>query len=121
MDKQPDRNPRKALGKGLSALLPSRSGPASPMAQRGPQPVAAPAAPEENAHLPGDFQSIPLEQIEPGEQQPRENFDEEKLEQLAQSIRVNGLIQPITIRKVGQDRYQIIAGERRWKAAYKWG
>ena len=100
-------------------LLPSRPGSALPIAQRAPQP----AVPEPNTHFPehlGDFRSIPLEQIEPGEQQPRENFDEEKLEQLAQSIRVNGLIQPIMVRN-GGDRYRIIAGERRWKAAYKAG
>jgi len=64
-----------------------------------------------------DFQSIPLEHIQPGEQQPRESFDGEKLEQLAQSIRVNGLIQPITVHKIGPDRYRIVAGERRWRAA----
>jgi ParB family chromosome partitioning protein len=64
-----------------------------------------------------EFHNIPLDQIQPGEQQPRESFDGEKLEQLAQSIRVNGLIQPITVQKIAPHRYRIIAGERRWRAA----
>ena len=118
MENQQDRNPRKALGKGLSALLPSRSSTASNPVPR-PQPAQISPA-QVATSLPerfDDFQSIPLEHIQPGEQQPRESFDGEKLEQLAQSIRVNGLIQPITVHKIGPDRFRIVAGERRWRAA----
>jgi ParB family chromosome partitioning protein len=64
-----------------------------------------------------EFNSIPLEQISPGAEQPRTAFDPGKLEELAQSIRTNGIIQPITVFREGPDKYRIIAGERRWKAA----
>src|SRR5581483_10675128 len=89
MNKEPDRSQRKALGKGLSALLPSRSSSAeahSPAAAP-PQAVAPP--------LPGEFeefQNVPLEEIQPGEQQPRGAFDDEKLHELAESIRAHGMI-----------------------------
>lgn len=112
MNKEADRNPRRALGKGLSALLPSRPAPHSAS-----EPV--PSTPSK-ANIPeefDDFQSLSLEQIRPGDEQPRTAFDTEKLMELAQSIRVNGVIQPITVFREGPDRYRIIAGERRWKAA----
>jgi ParB family chromosome partitioning protein len=97
----PERNPRKALGKGLSALLPSR-----------PQfPESEPPRPQEQ------LQNIPLDRIEPGEEQPRDRFDQEKLMELAQSIRANGLIQPITVALGSNGKFRIIAGERRWRAA----
>ena len=55
--------------------------------------------------------------IEPDPGQPRDSFDAARLEELAQSIRAHGIIQPITVRKLGPDRYRIVAGERRWRAA----
>lgn len=113
MNKEPDRNQRKALGKGLSALLPSRSSASEPAIASS---AAAPAA----QVLPGEFeefQSIPLTHIEPGNQQPRDTFDDQKLQELAESIKVHGVIQPITIRKTGSQQYRIVAGERRWRAA----
>jgi ParB family chromosome partitioning protein len=114
MSKEPDRNPRKALGKGLSALLPSRSSAAAELA-----PAAAPKTSSIKS-LPehfDEFQSIPLDKISANEQQPRESFDGDKLQELSQSIQANGLIQPITVYKSGPDHYTIIAGERRWRAA----
>jgi ParB family chromosome partitioning protein len=63
------------------------------------------------------FESIPLHQISPSDTQPRTTWDLERLEELAQSIRANGLIQPITVCKIGPEKYQLIAGERRWRAA----
>ncbi len=108
MSKEPDHNPRKALGKGLSALLPSR-----PLAV---MPKPAPTAEPSPVHASEEFQSIPLDQIRPNEEQPRESFDGEKLNELAQSIASHGLIQPITVSRDG-DGYRIIAGERRWRAA----
>ena len=60
---------------------------------------------------------IPLEQIEANPNQPRREFDEEALQELANSIREIGIVQPITLRQIGDDRYQIIAGERRWRAS----
>jgi len=94
-------NPRKALGKGLSALLPTR-----PTNQTAP-----PSTPSEEAAL-----SIPIDSIDPNPLQPRRMFLSERLSELAQSIRANGIIQPLVVRRSGA-RYQLVAGERRWRAA----
>ena len=90
-------NPRRALGRGLGALLPTRP------------PILAPTV-EENA------QHIAIDLIEANPLQPRRTFQPERLEELAQSIRSNGIIQPLVVRRAG-DRYQLVAGERRWRAA----
>ncbi len=88
---------RKALGRGLSALL------ADSLAQ-------------------GDeLLEVDIDLIEPNPDQPRYHFNETKLEELAQSIKANGLVQPILLRRVGSGRYQIVAGERRWRAAQRAG
>lgn len=60
---------------------------------------------------------VPLEKLEPREDQPRTDFDEEALRELADSIREHGMIQPIIVRRLDEGYYQIIAGERRWRAA----
>jgi len=64
---------------------------------------------------------VDIDLIEPNSLQPRTNFDEERLENLAQSIRSNGIIQPLVIRRLDAGRYQLIAGERRWRAAQRAG
>ena len=64
---------------------------------------------------------IPLDKISPNPEQPRTTFDEDALEELAVTIRELGIIQPLSLRKIGGDRYQIIAGERRFRAAQKAG
>jgi len=98
---KPD-NPRKALGKGLGALLPTRP------------PVGAPAPPAEpQVDVP---QTLPVDAIDPNPLQPRRLFQNERLAELAQSIRANGIVQPLVVRRMG-DRYQLVAGERRWRAA----
>ena len=89
---------RKALGRGLSALLGEDTGKTN-----------------------GDsLLELELDLIEPNSEQPRSKFTEEKLEELAQSIRANGIVQPIVVRERGA-KYQIVAGERRWRAAQKAG
>lgn len=72
-----------------------------------------------NVHTQGssNLNEIPLNQIEPNPNQPRREFDEGALQELANSIREIGIIQPITLRRVAPDHYQIIAGERRWRAS----
>lgn len=60
---------------------------------------------------------LPLSQVEPGQGQPRKHFDPDALEELAESIRLHGILQPITVRRLESGYYQIIAGERRWRAA----
>lgn len=112
MQNQSDRNQRKALGRGLSALLPTRG--AAPTVAPDQSPAATPVGLPEQFEA---FQNIALTQIAPGTEQPRENFNAEKLNELADSIRANGVIQPITVRQEGPGKYRIIAGERRWRAA----
>ena len=67
------------------------------------------------------FDTLPISSIEPNPDQPRTNFDEEALDGLAESIKQLGVIQPITVRKISDDKYQIISGERRFRAAQKAG
>jgi ParB family chromosome partitioning protein len=88
---------RPALGKGMGALLDSA-------AQSGR----------------GQYFLCPIEELKPHENQPRKQFDGAKMQELAESIREKGVIQPLIVRRAG-DHYQIIAGERRWRAAQKAG
>ena len=67
------------------------------------------------------FDTLPISSIEPNPDQPRTNFDEEALDDLAESIKQLGVIQPITVRRISDDKYQIISGERRFRAAQKAG
>ena len=71
----------------------------------------------EPAKLEHTESTLPISRVEPRSDQPRSRFDGEALEELAESIRQHGLIQPITVRKIDSGYYQIIAGERRWRAA----
>ncbi|MCC6389951.1 MAG: ParB/RepB/Spo0J family partition protein, partial [Bryobacterales bacterium] len=100
-------NPRKVLGKGLAALLPNK--PSSPVA------VAAPP-PSEQSPTPAGPVLLPIDRIDPNPLQPRTVFQPDRLRELAQSIEANGIIQPLIVRQKG-DRYELIAGERRWRAA----
>ncbi len=93
---------RPALGRGLSALIPDVVAP----------PVAAPPS--------GRPIDVDLDRLKPNAFQPRVHLDEARLDELAQSIRANGVIQPIVARRSGND-YEIIAGERRWRAAQRAG
>jgi ParB family transcriptional regulator, chromosome partitioning protein len=108
---KPTDNPRKALGKGLSALLPPR-----PRAVPQPETTTQQSV-STNDLTPLDPRTLPIGSIQPNPEQPREDFDHVKLEELAQSIRANGVIQPITVTHSKQGTYIIIAGERRWRAA----
>ena len=110
MNKSPEPPQRKALGRGLSALLPARPNVV-------PTPEAAASAPAE-LPSPLDAVTLPISAILPNPDQPRSDFDQEKLNELAQSILANGIIQPITVRPIGDEKYELIAGERRWRAAH---
>ncbi|HEV2860367.1 MAG TPA: ParB/RepB/Spo0J family partition protein [Pyrinomonadaceae bacterium] len=68
-----------------------------------------------------EMQEVDIDLIEPNNFQPRTTFNEERLEELAQSIKSNGVIQPLLVRKLGEGRYQLVAGERRWRAAQRAG
>lgn len=93
---------RKALGRGLSALLPSRPAASAP--------AAAPAPVQSHPTR------LPIDSIQPNPVQPRSVFNSDRLEELAASIRANGIIQPLIVRRNGNS-YQLVAGERRWRAA----
>ncbi len=88
-----------ALGRGLSSLI---------------REAIAPSRDE----AAGDrLLTLPIEQLQAGKYQPRSHMDQERLAELAESIKAQGMIQPIIVRTLGRDRYEIIAGERRWRAA----
>ena len=120
MHKEPERNPRKVLGKGLSALLPQRQAPTTEILQPTPPTAAGAALAPAKPVLPENFEefhNIPLDEIQPGEEQPRDVFDNDKIGELSQSIKVHGVLQPIVVYRDKENRYRIIAGERRWRAA----
>jgi ParB family chromosome partitioning protein len=93
---------KRGLGRGLEALL---------------GPKAAADAPALEA-TPGDtLRALPVDAIAPGKYQPRKQWDQDKLEELAESIRAQGVIQPIVVRELPDRTFEIIAGERRWRAS----
>ncbi len=106
--------PRKALGKGLSALLPVR--PPSPLRSTANASADDSATAASPAPVPRYPSTLRVDAIQPNPMQPRTAFHSDRLDELAASIRANGIIQPVIVRKHGQ-AYQIVAGERRWRAA----
>ncbi len=93
---------KRGLGRGLDALLGGDDeGSSSALAQE------------------GELRTLPLQQIQPGKYQPRRHWNEEALDELAASIKAQGLIQPVVVRELGRNRYELIAGERRWRAAQR--
>lgn len=92
---------KKRLGRGLDALL-------------GGSATLEEGVPSSNVDSPN---TLPIEKLQRGEYQPRTNMDQDSLEELAASIRAQGIIQPILVRPIANDQYEIIAGERRWRAA----
>jgi ParB family chromosome partitioning protein len=90
-------NQKKALGRGLSALIPPKS-----------------------EHAEG-FLQIPVDRIAPNPYQPRRTFDEKSIDELARSVREHGIVQPLVVTRTSDNRYRLIAGERRFRAAQKAG
>lgn len=76
---------------------------------------------EEETYHPDEVIQLPVSQIQPNRYQPRTVFNEEKIEELAKTINTHGIIQPIVVRKIDNDKYEIIAGERRWRAVQSLG
>jgi len=112
---------RGGLGRGLEALIPS--GP-PPVAQAEPTDLGS--QDESSATVPGPvagarFAALPLESISANRSQPRNAFDADDLAELAHSIREVGLLQPVVVRPLGDDRYELVMGERRWRAAREAG
>jgi len=94
---------RRGLGKGLGALIPGD------------------LSTDRNDGTNGGVREVPITQVEPNQFQPRSHFDEEALTGLTASIRELGVLQPILVRRLANDRYELIAGERRWRAAKRAG
>lgn len=97
---------RKALGRGLDSLLPSR-------------PVVTPIAPP--AQSGGSPQEVAIENIDGNPYQTRRRINEQALEELAESIRVSGVVQPVVLRPMANGKFQLVAGERRWLASKRAG
>ena len=109
--------PRRKLGKGLGALL-GEARREEPLVTHANDQEAGEAAPAVRQRTNG-LASLSLAAIEPHPEQPRRHFDEEALDELAASIGKRGVIQPVIVRPMGEGRYQLVAGERRWRAAQK--
>jgi ParB family transcriptional regulator, chromosome partitioning protein len=113
---------KRGLGRGLDALLGGRNktppAPVAPVAINPPVPAAAPPV-AENSSEPrdGTLKHLPIDLIQPGKYQPRTDMRPETLEELAQSIKAQGVMQPIVVRPLTSHKYEIIAGERRWRAS----
>ena len=93
-------NRKAGLGRGLDALLGQRK-----------------SAPAEGQTADSELQTLGIELLQPGQYQPRSIMDQDKLQELADSIKAQGIVQPIVVRQLTAGRYEIIAGERRWRAA----
>ena len=121
------KTPRRGLGRGLGSLIPT----APAAGQEGDDPGAEPRPDERNAHTPSApatdlvagayFAELPPSRIRPNHAQPRQVFDEESMAELVHSITEVGLLQPIVVRKVGDEDYELVMGERRWRAAQEAG
>jgi len=124
---------QRGLGRGLDALLPAAGPPrrpevpgsaaqgaAEPAARAGSADPSSGQAGAGNAYR-GNVFSCPLEKIVPQKGQPRQHFDSASLDELAQSIKIHGLLEPLVVRRRGDDQFELIAGERRWRACQRAG
>jgi ParB family transcriptional regulator, chromosome partitioning protein len=94
---------KRGLGRGLDVLLGGNDEPGKPSV----------------LEQEGELRTLPIQQIQPGKYQPRRHWNDEALDELAASIRAQGLIQPVVVRAIGKNQYELIAGERRWRAAQR--
>ena len=134
--------PRRGLGRGLGSLIPTApSQPAPSTNGHGPMPTpdapgahqgTTPDAPATGSSTTNGskaggtvagayFAELPITQVRPNARQPRQVFEEEALAELVHSIREVGLLQPVVVRKSGEDSYELIMGERRWRASQEAG
>jgi ParB family transcriptional regulator, chromosome partitioning protein len=117
---------KRGLGKGLGALIPTGPAPLAGLAQRIPDGAgpagAAGLAAEGHSRVGGAyFQELPITAVTPNPRQPRQVFDEDALDELVDSIREVGLLQPVVVREAGPGQYELVMGERRWRAAQRAG
>ncbi|HKY38482.1 MAG TPA: ParB/RepB/Spo0J family partition protein [Polyangiaceae bacterium] len=108
------RKPLRGLGRGLDALLPAR------MPAPAERPPTSPGDAPAPSYGEGNVFSCPIDKIAPQRGQPRKHFDSDKLDELASSLREHGLLEPLVVRRrPGGDDFELIAGERRWRAAQR--
>jgi len=108
-------NPKKrGLGKGLDALLSNSTGARN---RQVVEDIKTERAQQSVDSLQGELNRLPVDRLKPGKYQPRKDMSAQALEELANSIKAQGIIQPIVVREIDDDFYEIIAGERRWRAA----
>jgi ParB family chromosome partitioning protein len=110
-------DPRKALGKGLHSLLPARNAPPAQVPAAAPATDPVKAEPQKE----GTVTLVPVSEVKPNPNQPRREFEPSALAELTASIERDGIIQPLVVRRIAPRDYQIIAGERRWRAAQRAG
>ncbi len=115
------------LGRGLGALIPSTPAPGSTTLGSkshsipGAPPFPRPDGPELAAVPGAEFAEIEVDKISPNPKQPRTVFDEDAMEELVHSVKEIGLLQPIVVRRLSQDKYELVMGERRWRATQQAG
>ncbi|WP_086929263.1 ParB/RepB/Spo0J family partition protein [Agarilytica rhodophyticola] len=106
---------RKGLGRGLDSLISGATGVSSAEAIRSAT-EALKIKDDDSKVVDGELKHLPVEFLQRGKYQPRRDMSPEALEELSQSIKTQGVMQPIVVRPIGKDKYEIIAGERRWRA-----
>jgi ParB family chromosome partitioning protein len=115
MNTDKDMSARKrGLGKGLDLLLSTSNNARQRQVEEDTKADTNQQTVDENR---GDLRKLPIEWLRPGKYQPRKDMSAEALEELAHSIEAQGVIQPIVVREVGENQFEIIAGERRWRAS----
>ncbi len=106
---------KRGLGRGLDALLATSRAQES-IVENGDENTDSATSDAPNPNV-NELKKLPIEFLSPGKYQPRKDMSPEALDELASSIRAQGIIQPIVVRPIGEDKYEIIAGERRWRAS----
>ncbi len=107
---------KRGLGRGLNALLGSAAE-VNQLTDPKPAPTTPPAEADSASAADNGLRHIPVEMIQRGTYQPRVHFEPESLQELAESIKAQGVVQPIVVRPISAGRYELIAGERRWRAS----
>jgi len=108
---------KRGLGRNLDVFLSRTATIPTPTSMNSNTATAVAAEPAPLTSADGQLRHLPIEILQRGRYQPRRDFAQEQLQELADSIRTQGIIQPLVVRKISADRYEIIAGERRWRAA----
>ncbi|WP_190121420.1 ParB/RepB/Spo0J family partition protein [Streptomyces inusitatus] len=104
------------MGRGLGALIPAAPQERQPSATGAAGSVLTLPVPQQSEPEGPYFAEVPIDEITPNPRQPRKEFDEETIVELAASIKAVGLLQPVVVRKLGGEKYELIMGERRWRA-----